>query len=878
MRKDGTLRMEREALEAQAREAEEYKKKQQQAADRATKEARKKLVAATAKTQDVTSKIKDVNEQHHKERTEAVLELKANIDAVRADVATQAEKHNRKVAKAKKQLEDEKESMLAQGLNPYVEFRKKELEAEAQAREKKLRAAVEKNKADLAAQLVKEQKFLDKQDKAKREAHKYEKEHRESLGPHVIEERNKQYIVARTSAHTEVLDPSGKAARIDPSQITDIADFTFGLGKSNRIPAESMKRITENIRQQLAVDRDDLGEYERLVTGLKKATGLHKNSHEENEKMFNRSQSAPTKSLEMEAETQQLHEDKPTLLAERELHNFESLGNNNGIIPGVDKAVTAINLNGDQNLQSTLLQITTEEEGDQGTDSKRIESVPTPKYKIKDMSKFERDALERAKDRHKDRIDHGVPQIAGGKEFKGDAFASTPAVVLFKDFEINKVYKKNFTLTNVSYTFNSFKLLELEDEVMDFFVITFEKPGRMSAGMSCSIEIVFKPQLNKDVFTFIRLLTETGPVNIPLQCLIKRCAPRIVTTDVNFEEMVIGQRVTMPVKIVNSQALPTRFTIEEVPYQLSPEEMEVADGNGEADDSNSNKDEAAAGNAALSTIQISGENAGSYNADGEFIGTEPASQEIELAGRVRKIMTAVWRRKKREQAQPFVCYLTANKITNTVMVPAANGVGEEAREEVKEVLMQEGVLPGYDSITLTVRCAPLTVGYIERQFVVKFHQVDENAKSVDEKGVFVTKEQYITVRVQAEELPIFVEEEEVDLKCTLHERIFRRKLIVKNRGKTAYRLQLKVMKMFQAFVEVQPSIFFVQAKSSQSINIRLTPKPEIVRKLAHFSLWQDPFPHAGLMMLPIEIQVMYTPFLSCWHQRLPQLSSVIFRL
>jgi hypothetical protein len=76
----------------------------------------------------------------------------------------------------------------------------------------------------------------------------------------------------------------------------------------------------------------------------------------------------------------------------------------------------------------------------------------------------------------------GVEQIAGGRVFKGEAFISKPDILLFKDFEVGRSYKKNFILTNVSYTFNSFKLLALDDAVIDFFVITYEKPGRMSAG------------------------------------------------------------------------------------------------------------------------------------------------------------------------------------------------------------------------------------------------------------------------------------------------------------------------------------------------------------------------------------------------------------
>jgi hypothetical protein len=91
-------------------------------------------------------KIKERNDFKQQDRVEAVLELKANQAAVRAEIATLAEKHVKKVAAAKQKLEDEKDALLAKGLNPYVEFRKKDLAEEAQRREKKLRDAVEKNK------------------------------------------------------------------------------------------------------------------------------------------------------------------------------------------------------------------------------------------------------------------------------------------------------------------------------------------------------------------------------------------------------------------------------------------------------------------------------------------------------------------------------------------------------------------------------------------------------------------------------------------------------------------------------------------------------------------------------------------------------------
>jgi hypothetical protein len=97
---------------------------------------------------------------------------------------------------------------------------------------------------------------------------------------------------------------------------------------------------------------------------------------------------------------------------------------------------------------------------------------------------------------------NGTEQYAtAGKIYKGSGFLSKPAEIIFLDFEINKKYKKNLIFTNVSYTFNSFKLLNIHDDFIDFFTVTYEKLGRMSAGVSVNIEIIFNPKINEDVHT-----------------------------------------------------------------------------------------------------------------------------------------------------------------------------------------------------------------------------------------------------------------------------------------------------------------------------------------------------------------------------------------
>ncbi len=55
------------------------------------------------------------------------------------------------------------------------------------------------------------------------------------------------------------------------------------------------------------------------------------------------------------------------------------------------------------------------------------------------------------------------PQVVTGKEFKGTAFISKPETILFKDFEVGKPMTQTIVLTNVSFSFNSFKMLPLSD-------------------------------------------------------------------------------------------------------------------------------------------------------------------------------------------------------------------------------------------------------------------------------------------------------------------------------------------------------------------------------------------------------------------------------
>ena len=87
------------------------------------------------------------------------------------------------------------------------------------------------------------------------------------------------------------------------------------------------------------------------------------------------------------------------------------------------------------------------------------------------LTALEREYLEKAKVRKKENMTG--PQIVMGREFQGQAFISKPDKIIFKDFVVGRSYKQTILITNVSLSFNSFKVLPIQDEFKDFFEVTY---------------------------------------------------------------------------------------------------------------------------------------------------------------------------------------------------------------------------------------------------------------------------------------------------------------------------------------------------------------------------------------------------------------------
>ena len=157
-----------EARAAQFQELERLAQTQVQVAKESNKKVNAVVKKTTAKTREVVERLEKYDADEWQERAEAVLELRTNQVAVRAKAATQSDKYTRKKKKQQKELEEQKDAMLAKGLNPYAEFRRVDIEEADALKEKRLKDAVEKNKAELSERLIKEEGSMRKIEMAER--------------------------------------------------------------------------------------------------------------------------------------------------------------------------------------------------------------------------------------------------------------------------------------------------------------------------------------------------------------------------------------------------------------------------------------------------------------------------------------------------------------------------------------------------------------------------------------------------------------------------------------------------------------------------------------------------------------------------------------
>eukprot|EP00742_Colponemidia_sp_Colp-10_P008825 GILJ01009584.1.p1 GENE.GILJ01009584.1~~GILJ01009584.1.p1 ORF type:complete len:1812 (-),score=327.15 GILJ01009584.1:58-4746(-) len=389
------------------------------------------------------------------------------------------------------------------------------------------------------------------------------------------------------------------------------------------------------------------------------------------------------------------------------------------------------------------------------------------------LSVLEQKMMEKARQRQKENIIQ--KQIVWGKEFKGTAFLCKPEVILFQDFDVGQTYTQRVVLTNVSYSFNSFKLLPLGDDTKDFFDIKYIPPGRMSAGMTCPLTITFMPKLNQDINTFLPLLCQTGPVNIPLQCKIKRSVVSVSTSVtpwttvsnglavIDFGAVILGESGKKYLKFKNDGALLTDFRI--VDREVDETQAIQRRRRSGFDDSNS----------------------GTKLVD-------EAQRDLEIHK-----------------------HLLFTK-------PEAHGADAEAVTLLDSILefQSSGQLSGYSDCTHEFVFTPSAAGNLAKVYTVKFSDADSTDLVLIVKGRGI-------------DVPIYVASELYDLNICVYNHVYREEICLINRGSTAMKIHVEMPKEAKEFLDLNPLLGYIQANSQFKIQVKFTPTKEMLQSCAKFA-------------------------------------------
>ncbi|TSL97243.1 Cilia- and flagella-associated protein 74 [Bagarius yarrelli] len=387
-----------------------------------------------------------------------------------------------------------------------------------------------------------------------------------------------------------------------------------------------------------------------------------------------------------------------------------------------------------------------------------------------------------------------------GKESKGPPFVSKPEIVLFKDFDLEKTYKRKVVLTNISNVTNSCRLVRVSQNLVDFITVSFEPPGPMSAGMSCELETVFRPLLNEDLDGEIQFHSATAPFSVPIKCRTKKCEMVVDSSLIDFGTHVVGETISRIITLTNRGALGTRYSLAPMStncLQLHNLSQHSSLSNQEPDDSSCVKGTALCPEEA---IQAEGENT-TFDTQAE---EKPAESQSSC------------------DAAVVVEALEIDGLEETTVTDVVQDHDSEVIEiSIGEVL--EGEVGPFSSIKIPIVFTPTIPGETKLDIKITFSQLNCQEIVVSACGV-------------AESVPVWVTNPSMDLKICI--------------ANTALRLTFDVCKELKNHMDILPKTGYIQAKSIFHAQLKFLPRCSLPEDAKSF-FDQD----TGVLEVPLNIQV-----------------------
>jgi hypothetical protein len=777
-------------------------------------------------------------------RDDAVLELKQDLDASSARLAAQSAAMQAREQAGRAHERRTHQSLLDQGRNPYEVARRKVVKREARKERSTIERHIQDREARLLRRLDEEKALQRRREKQEADNRAYERKYQREMGRAAQEERTSAYLLSRTGK--EALDPTGKLVRVYPSQETTVKDSTFGLGRSAVLSPEHRRRVVAKV---LAKPAHAGTEASSML--LPRQRG--RQSQQEPDELEGSRRAEGNGAL---GGLERLR--MPPLAGVRPGQDVHKM--NHTFLPssGSDVKLPPI---------ARRPQDPREEDDENQASSDEAAGTSSTRKKARGRSVLEERQLTKARQRQKDSR-FAQPQVVWGKAFTGKAFLANPPTLWFRDFDAGRPLTLSFTLTNVSNTFNQFRLLPMDDDVLELFDLVYEKPGRMSAGMSCSLRMTFTATEARDLDTALSVAAPTGVFQVPVRCTYKKAVPVLPQREVRFPEVVAGERVTVTLPLTNEGALPLEYRVRRLPEPLAPlvvadvqevvEVIDIADAAG-GDDTEAKADKPVEeGDAKENPQDDSGEQAGE-EAGGSHEDAQQAAAPSRVASRAASAASA--------------------KTSATRITPPAHGIQDEVdplSSEEQELVdrvhesmrfkpegadepvrfTKRGVVPPYSSSPVSFVFAPATALKLDsQQFTLEFPAASSSGMaSPDLRRLAAVP---IVVSGVASEVPIFVTHPRLDFRCCAFGKLYRHQLEVCNRGKVALKIQVQVPKALVGYVEFHPAYGFVQAavgsrEGKFSVQVQFRPEERVWKRLERAGLGSRDL---GMLAVPVSVVV-----------------------
>ncbi|KAK5863236.1 hypothetical protein PBY51_000282 [Eleginops maclovinus] len=403
------------------------------------------------------------------------------------------------------------------------------------------------------------------------------------------------------------------------------------------------------------------------------------------------------------------------------------------------------------------------------------------------------------------------PKKVHGKELKGPPFISKPEVLLFKDFELGKTYKKKIVLTNISYITNHCKLLGVSDHLKDFITINFDPPGSLSTGMSCDMQAVFQPTTSEDLEGEVRFASAVGPFSVPIRCTIKKCDMEVDNQFIDFGSHVVGQTVSWTITLTNNGALATLFSLDTSAF--SPDTTPVQMASKLSDNT---------------CQETSSPNTTSDNQSSAVsIGTGKLQEKEES-------------QELSEHPESEASAAGPEAILKTCVSTDVEAQMDQSNSDFGDIHLgnvQGGDIGPFESIKLEVIFTPTIPGESKLDFHIKFSD-------------FRTKPIPIQVRGVAVSIPVWVVQPSIDLKICMFDRLYQDSIVVQSRASTALKLTFEVCPDMRKHMEILPKTGFIQAQSRFNAQLKFLPRISLAKDAKE--LFDE---DTGVLEVPLTVQV-----------------------